>query len=323
MAGATGAVGSHAVLALVDGGHEVTAVARTDEKAATLRGQGATPVRVSIFDPDALTAAFAGVDAVVKLATAIPPLHRFMSTKAWAANDRVRMESSAALVEATGAAGVERFVQESVVMIYRDGGKDWIDEDWPTDGYPMARGNLAAEASAERVSQSGGVGVVLRFGWFCGPGATHSEQFLSFARHHVCVQMGRPDTYVSSIHMADAGAGVAASLHIPAGTYNLVDDEPLTKRAYADALAGAAKTRPWLRYPGRLALAFGDRSTPLTRSVRASNRRFKEATGWTPTYPSAREGWPATAAALPQVTDAEDDFGIGRASAGDRRDPRP
>jgi nucleoside-diphosphate-sugar epimerase len=123
-------------------------------------------------------------------------------------------------------------------MLYPDRGSEWIDEDVPTDTYPMARPNLAAEASANRFSAAGGTGVVLRFGWFYGPGATHSEQFLALARRHICVQMGRPDTYVSSIHVADGGAAVAAALHAPAATFNVVDDEPLTKRSYADAAPG-------------------------------------------------------------------------------------
>ena len=45
--GGTGAIGRHAVQALVEGGHAVTALARTPEKAASLGAQGATPVSVS------------------------------------------------------------------------------------------------------------------------------------------------------------------------------------------------------------------------------------------------------------------------------------
>jgi hypothetical protein len=37
----------------------------------------------------------------------------------------------------------------------------------------------------------------------------------------------------------DGGAAVAAALAAPAGVYNVVDDEPLTKRAYAAALAAS------------------------------------------------------------------------------------
>jgi nucleoside-diphosphate-sugar epimerase len=205
---------------------------------------------------------------------------------------------SAAVVDAALTAGVPRVIQESVVMLYRDGGADWVYEDTPTDNYPNASGNHAAEASARRFAEAGGVGVVLRFGFFLGPGAAHCEQFFALARRHVCVSMGRSDSYLSSVHLDDAATAVVSSLAVASGTYNVVDDEPLTKRAYADAMAAAACTRPWLRPPGRAALLLGDRSTSLTRSLRVSNARWKAATGWQPRYPSAREGWVATAAVL-------------------------
>lgn len=296
--GGTGAIGGHAVPALVRAGHRVTALARTPEKAAQLLKQGASPVTVSLFDRAALCEAFNGHDAVINLATAIPPTAQFMQTKAWAANDRVRTQGSATIVDAAIAAGVSRVVQESVSMIYPDRGAAWIAEDCAPDNFPMAQGNLAAEASANRFSAAGGTGVVLRFGWFYGPGATHSEEFFALARRHIVIMMGPPSTFVSSIHVADGGAAVAAALTVPAGTYNVVDNEPLTKRQYADALAAAAGKAAWLRVPGRAALLLGNRSTSLTRSLRVSNARFRAASGWTPQYPSAREGWIATAQAL-------------------------
>lgn len=75
---------------------------------------------------------------------------------------------------------------------------------------------------------------------------------------------------------------------------NVVDDEPLTKHGYAQALAAAADVRPWVSGPGRLAFLLGDRMASLTRSMRVSNRRFRKVSGWQPSYPSAREGWLAT-----------------------------
>jgi nucleoside-diphosphate-sugar epimerase len=300
VAGGTGAVGGHAIPALVREGHLVTALARTPEKAAALIAQGATPCSVSLFDRPALTAVFTGADAVINLATAIPSMSRWMSTKAWRRNDRVRTDGSAAVVDAAVSAGVERVVQESVSMLYRDHGARWVDEDAPIDPYPMARANLAAEANVHRFSKADGTGIVLRFGWFHGPGAAHSEQLFAMARHHLGLVLGPPDGYVSSIHVADAGAAVAAALHAPTGIFNIVDDQPLTKRQYADAMAHAAGTAIWLRGTGRAAAIFGDRLTSLTRSLRVSNARFTAATGWAPRYPSAREGWIAIAEALRQ-----------------------
>jgi nucleoside-diphosphate-sugar epimerase len=99
-----------------------------------------------------------------------------------------------------------------------------------------------------------------------------------------------------AVGSSDAAAAVAAALHAPAGTFNVVDDEPLTKADYLAALASAAGRRMWLRGPGKAALLLGDRLAPLTRSLRVSNARFRTATGWEPRFPSARDGWRATAA---------------------------
>ena len=301
--GGTGAIGSHALPALIAAGHEVSGMVRTPEKAATVRAQGADPVMVSMFDRSALTESFRGHEAVVNLATSMPTMATFVFRRAWRPTERVRIEGSAAVVDAALTAGVPRLVQESVSMVYPDRGDQWIDEDTEPDPYPNARGNLAAEASATRFTEAGGIGVVLRLGLFYGPAARHSEQFLAMARRHVVPLVGPPESYLSSIHMADGGAAVAAALHVPTGIYNVVDDEPLTKRDYAQALASAAGKRAWVQGPGRLALLLGHRMASLTRSMRVSNRRFREASGWQPRYPSAREGWAATVSGRDALSD--------------------
>jgi len=102
-------------------------------------------------------------------------------------------------------------------MIYPDRGSRWTDEDVPPDRYPMSEANLAAEANTRRVTEGGRAGNVLRFGWFYGPGAAHSEEMFAQARRHVGLVVGRPDSYVSSIHLDDATAVIAA-LDVAGGT---------------------------------------------------------------------------------------------------------
>lgn len=298
MTGGTGAIGREALRALVDAGHDVTALARSEDKAAWLSQNGARPVMASLFDRAALTKEFTGHDAIANLASALPKTSQFMFPGAWKANSRVRIDGSAAVVDAALAAGVPRVIQESVSMLYPDRGSEWIDESVPVDHYPMAVANHAAEANARRFADAGGIGTVLRLGWFYGPGATHSEEFFDLARRHVCIMMGRPDSYVSSIHTEDAGNAVESALRASSGPYNVVDDEPVTKRHYADALEQASDRKAWLRAPGRAAHLLGNRTTSLTRSLRVSNRSFTTETGWKPKYPSAREGWLATADVL-------------------------
>jgi len=188
-------------------------------------------------------------------------------------------------------------------MIYRDKADRWIDEDWPTDQYPAADGNHAAEANARPFGGTDGSAVILRFGIFYGPGAAHSEQIMAMARRHMAFQAGRPQSYVSSIHLADAASAVVEALNCRAGAYNVVDDEPVTARDNALAMAEAVGAKPWLSGPGRLALLLGDRTTSMTRSLRVSNTRFRSNTAWKPRYPSVREGYRAMADAT-SSTDA-------------------
>ena len=294
LTGGTGAIGRHVVPALLDAGHHVTALARTTDKAAQLSGQGATPVRTSLFDEAALARAFAGQDAVVNLATAIPPPTRFALGRAWRANDLVRTLGSAAVAAAARRAAVPRLVQESIVFMYPDSGADWIDEDVPLQPVPRTRPNEQAEQNARTF---GADCVVLRFGLFYGPGSDLTDLVLAAARRRAATAFGGQDDYFSFVHLADAASAVVAALEAPADTYNVCEDEPLTWREHAEALAAAVGISPWLRAPGRLTRLAGDRSAPFSRSLRVSNRRLRAATGWSPRYPSTREGWRATVAA--------------------------
>jgi len=147
MTGSTGAIGRHALNAVVKAGHDVFAMVRSDEKAELVKIAGATPIAISLFDEDALSAELIGYDAVVNLATAIPPNSDFMKPGAFEMNDRIRCEGSAILVNAALKAGVPRFIQESVSMIYQDSGDEWIDETSKTARFPFAVGNHAAESN--------------------------------------------------------------------------------------------------------------------------------------------------------------------------------
>ena len=69
VAGGTGVVGRPAIPLLVKAGYEVSVIARSDEKAAWVEAQGATPVRVSLFDAPGLVAAVAPVRTVLGGAT--------------------------------------------------------------------------------------------------------------------------------------------------------------------------------------------------------------------------------------------------------------
>ena len=297
VAGATGVLGRRAVARLVEAGHQVSGVARSADREVMLRGLGARPVEVDIFDADALRQAVAGQDVVCNLATHIPPTTRMAMPGAWAENDRIRSVGSRNLVDAARAAGADRFVQESIGFLYKDAGDDWIDETFPIDPVANLRSAVDAEANAGRFAESGAPGVVLRFAAFYGPDSESTLSTIRLARRRIAAGAGRHG-YFSSISTDDAASAVVASLDAPGGVYNVGDDEPVRREEYFAALAGALGVKAPRIPPAGLAKLAGARAQVLTRSQRLSNRRLVEATGWKPEHSSVREGWRAVVAAV-------------------------
>jgi nucleoside-diphosphate-sugar epimerase len=292
VAGATGVLGRRVVPLLVAAGHSVAAVARSAEKAESLRDQGASPVEVDLFDRSAVRAAVEGNDVVVNLATKIPAPSQAIRPSAWTETHRLRSEASRNLVDASLDTQVARFVQESIAFIYPDRGGQWIDEDVPLEPPPFGRANQAAEAQARRFTDAGRTGVVLRFGQFYAREAVHTRYMVRMARRRLPAVPGPKDAYAPAIAADDAAAAVVAALGVPAGVWNVTDDEPLTRGAFHRVLASALGTRAPFS-TGTLLLRLSANTRFYLRSQRISNRRFKEATGWAPRYPDAGTGWRA------------------------------
>jgi len=293
VAGATGVVGRRAVPLLVAAGHRVTAVARTPEKRAELERMGAAAVYVDLFAPDSVRSAVAGHDVVINLATSIPPSSRVFLPGAWRKNDRVRSTVPANLAAGALAGSAQRFIQESFAPVYPDCGERWIDETTPIRTARFNRTIEDAEAAAGRFTRAGRVGVVLRFALFYGPGDAFTLDTIKLIRRGWMPVLGSPDAFVSLVSHEDAAAAVVGALGVPAGIYNVVDDQPLRRREFAEAIAGMLEVRPPKFLPGWVPKLTGSLGEMIARSLRISNRKLRQASGWSPRYPSAREGWRA------------------------------
>ena len=296
VAGATGVLGRRAVPLLVAAGHEVSALARSDTRAALVTGLGATPVRADLFDPESVRRAVAGHEAVCNLATHIPAPAR-MGRPVVLGGERPDPDRGVAPPRRRRAGrGAARYVQESIAFLYRDGGSAWLDESSPIDAVAHLRSAPVAESQAARVTAAGATGVVLRFAVFYGPDSDTTLAMIRLARRRIALSAG-PDRYMSSITTDDAAAAVVASLSAPAGLYNVGDDEPVTGREFFAALAGALGVAPPFIAPAGLARLGGSMAAAVTRSQRVSNRAFAAATGWKPAQRSVRDGWPFVVAA--------------------------
>lgn len=288
--GATGVLGRRVVPLLVAAGHEVTGVARA--RAGALQEAGARPVALDLFDPGAVEAVVARQEAVLDLATRIPPTTRMVVPWAWRDNDRLRRDA-AAIMAGAAARHHLRYVRESLGLLYADAGPDWVGEGGTIAPLPHTATALDAEAAARTVTSAGGVGVALRFGTFYGPDSVHALDALQVARRGRAPLVGDLDGFLSQVHLDDAATAVVAALHAPAGVWNMADDVPLRRREQLEVLAAIAG-RPLRPLPAVLGWIGPARA--IARSIRMANGAFREATGWSPVYTSARHGWPAVAA---------------------------
>src|SRR5215212_4287548 len=187
VAGATGAIGKQLVPRLVEAGHEVHGMTRSESKRAMLHELGAVPVVADALYPDQVAEAVgrARPDVIVHQLTAIPAaldLHHF--DRDFALTNRLRTEGTDHLLSAGQAVGVQRFVAQSHVLTYARPGGPLKSEEDPFDRSPdrEMRETLAAIRHLERavLEARWTEGVVLRYGGFYGPGtslAPGTEQF--------------------------------------------------------------------------------------------------------------------------------------------------
>ncbi len=291
LTGATGVIGSRAVPLLLQAGHAITAASRSEHNREALRKAGAAPVDVDLFDVERLRRAMAGHDAVINLATHVPgSAMKIMLRWEWRTNDHIRREGSAAIATAAIAEGVGRVIQESFALIYPDHGDAWIDESMPVAPTSYNRSVLDAERSAQRFTASGRAGVVLRFGGLYGPDAMLAEM-LNMMRKGISPLPGDPSAFLSSLAQHDAATAVVAALGVPAGTYNIVEDEPMRRGDWTRTLAFAAGIPVPKPIPAWMTALGGSMLRLMARSERVSNRKFREASGWAPKYPRASDAW--------------------------------
>ena len=94
-----------------------------------------------------------------------------------------------------------------------------------------------------------------------------------------------------------AAATVAAVTQGAPGIYNEVDDEPAPVSQWLPYLASCLGVKPPMRAPAWVGrLLGGEMVVSLMTQVRgASNEKAKRELGWTPAYPSWRDGFPVWA----------------------------
>jgi nucleoside-diphosphate-sugar epimerase len=190
VAGASGAIGTQLLPLLTSAGHEVAGMTRTAAKASRLAELGAEPIVCDVFDAAALTEAVVafGADAVIHELTDLPA-DPALIPEAAAANNRLRREGTHNLIAAARSAGAPRFLAQSVAF------------------------QLPGDSGAAIVEHEAAVldagGVVLRYGYFYGPGTYHENE----------------KAPAPSIHVEQAARETVQALDRESGIVTIVDPD--------------------------------------------------------------------------------------------------
>jgi nucleoside-diphosphate-sugar epimerase len=303
LAGATGVIGRRLLPRLLEAGHDVTAMTRREDRAGALRAAGAVPAVCDVFDAERLQEAMqrAQPEVVVHELTDLPPaLDPRKMEKQLAGNDRIRTEGTRNLVAAAVATGVRRMVAQSIAFAYAptgDGLKREEDDLWDEASWPWSRSIEALHELEEAVTQTEGLsGLVLRYGFFYGPGSSYGSGGFwdGEVRRRRTPVVGKGSGTFSFIQVDDAADATVAAVERGApGIYNIVDDDPAPMREWLPAYAEAIGAKPPRRVPRFLArLVAGEWAVGMATDLRgASNARAKAELGWAPRYSSWRQGF--------------------------------
>ena len=227
LAGASGAIGRRLTPLLLAEAHDVTGSTRNAETARQLNAAGVHGVVADVFDAAGIRDAVVNArpEIVIHQLTDLP---RTVEDEAQLAasyprNARIRIEGTRNLIAAAQAASARRFIVQSVAFAYAPGAEPHAENDPLNVSEGPRAVTVRAAADMERqVLSSGMEAIVLRYGFFYGPGTWHASS-----------------TRKPSLHIdAAAQATLLAVTRGGPGIYNIADDEGIVSIAKARAELG-------------------------------------------------------------------------------------
>ena len=294
VAGGTGVIGRPLVARLLAKGHSVVALVRSTEKTRTLVEQGIEPVVADVFDPDAVRAVVTRTqpEVVIEQLTALPGTYTRESMLAAAPlNTRIRLEGGANVLAAAQAAGVRRYLRQSIAF-WAVPGPGLADEETPLirDASPAvaADARTVTELEHRLLGNPNIEGIAMRYGFFYGPGTWFSPDgdVGRQVREQQFPIVGNGEGVWSWLHIEDAAiATVAAAEQGNPGVYIIANDRPLAVREWLPAFARwlNAPTPPHISIEDALGTSGGDDAVYYATQLRGvSNAKAKRELNFQP-----------------------------------------
>ncbi len=272
--GSTGVLGRHTIPRLVENGHQVKALVRSENQKLFFQEQGIETAVGNIFDKDSLESAIQGCEVAIHIATAIPK----SGSQDWSLNDRIRREGTKNLLEVSVKHKIKKYIQQSITLLYGGHGQKIVNETTPLN---PARFIQSAFDMEEMVRASNLNWCILRGGSFYGLGTNREDEWRAFAKQGKLIIPKDGSDLISLIHVADMAQAIVCAIQnaAPQSVYNIVDDEPVSYKVLFNYIASQLNlTAPQMEGAQHLF------------SLGCDNSKAKKELEWKPFYASYLSG---------------------------------
>ena len=253
VAGGTGAIGRPLTAELLTRRHTIVALTRSADGAQALLERGIEPAIADVFDLDAIKTVLrrAQPEVVIEQLTALPKSYTAESMSAAAPfNTRIRLEGGANVLAAARAAGVRRYLRQSIAF-WAVPGPGLADEETPLalDASPAVAqdARLVTELEHRLLGNPDIEGIAMRYGFFYGPGTWFNPDG-DVARQVLQQEfpiVGDGEGVWSWLHIEDAAVATASAAERGhPGVYLIANDRPLTVREWLPAFARFVNAPP-------------------------------------------------------------------------------
>jgi nucleoside-diphosphate-sugar epimerase len=275
--GATGFVGSAVVRELIDAGHQVLGLARSEESAKSLSAAGAQVHRGSLDDLESLRTGASAADGVIHTAF----IHDFNNYGPAAEADRRAIEALSAAL-----AGSDRpLIVTSGTLLAQARGPFATEEDAHDPNFPRKSEDAALALAARGVHAS-----VLRL-----PPSVHGKgdhgfvpRLVALAREKsISAFIGDGLNRWPAVHRLDAAHlyRLALEKNSAGAIYHAVGDEGVATREIAEVIGRNLNVPVVSKSPAQAADHFGWIARFLGIDGPASSARTRELLGWQPKQP--------------------------------------